>query len=1541
MRKSFVALLLLFGAAASMANLALAQSADELNGDIGNKLVTKRSAQARNSNSARQSLARINRTQAACDSIWIGQQLVTMPAQCGRPAAGDWSPNHIGQGLNLPNAANATTADKQGNSGLWDWDHLASTDSLQGWWPMRRAYGITGGLTMTDLTRPWWAIDIGNEGNYAVNGSAAGTHPTRGVLSYWHVDGGSSATQVRIAGTNALAMTWAPITGAGSAWCGLRAHGDITYLDGVTNNPYNAMVLEFNGENGAGAGVGTSKKYPGYPSQMDQILYADVVIASGASLDLSFAYRTAMSSAASATASDKTGWFEYDPTFVGTVQVTGPNSGAPNFVPSAGTPPQPADSFMVYIGVPVRTDGSDDAPRAKSNAPVPVYDVKRRWMSEVVDLRKPIRQVLSAGGDNSTTFTLSGADKDMSAFYNAQTGGTRYARIVFRTKTNRGFDDNSGSNAGAYSSGGKGAVLVDDVAVAGTGVSSGVTGTTTFDTAGDINNSVDDDLVLGGKWRATGKPPAVYFHTHPLLGDVGRLYDPLVYQDICGDQNADPRFCNVRGVVISAGDHDFGERAGADDNASPEREVQDGMLSPTILLASSGVGDYNAIGLDADGAEPLDDYYVWYDLYAGVFNLNFTGNAWTLGFQSYPSTQADGVNCWGEIIYPGFQIFNPDIQCFQDVESEGQFAGVVTSNVSGIPDSIRMFLGKNQQCFRFAVTGLACSSRNGAYFDNVSFLISDDAGGGGSTLTAQADIWRWINDAFPSNTSVGLSGTAAFDTAAAYLKTGINISQGTTSVTRFDIPGDSIIIISTSNKSCTKLGRLDMVFRIKPGVGNYHTVGDPNSGLRPVPTDPTNIVASGDANFWGMYLASPGYMGNGVHGNPAVALPGGQANWWNRNVWNSARCDTAEVNIYRITGKTGSVTTNFNNHFWMATYHEGANSSGSVSPAGDDQVAKYTTLGILHNRCFLTNPAGSNVASNTKCDGSVPSYAPVGYSGTTTEGTKIIPDGQLTAGAHVEYFFRAQDDGSVCVVCSPSSAITCNPVAGPVARNDNLFAMVPETTYVSPQNNEGSSDGHRWQQFGILPDRWKDAAFNDTPKGTGMACMLYVDQNDRRGNERQWVGVADSIGATAANRRGAHNGWRANGGTTPYADANGGAINISTNPSIAVYTHGGQPGTTWDMYGVKASESLTTSAGALGSRLSATAIGTIASGKESKQGPSAEMLKYYYPVLMFLTGDLVSGIWGRFINRSQDDVTLVNDFLTDTPTGTGLHGNTTRAILIQGDGFVQSEWAAGGSFADHLALLSGKLGTEIRVDGVLGPVYSYQPYSLNTADYSSLTTMAGGIIPGNVYQVGNACTFGNDVLKVNASVSGAIASAKYADAGSVHTTPYVASVYVPVITGTRFYESLVDGWDIEHLYSVGAVNSVGRIDYWWRVFNQVAASIAVCAIADGSPPLDVTPGGDNHEFVDFVALRNNPMLTGRANVHFGLAKADRVTARVFDVSGRLVRTLVDRNFPAGEHDLYWDGTDDGGRQMERGVYFTQVRYAKTRFTDAKKITVLK
>jgi len=82
------------------------------------------------------------------------------------------------------------------------------------------------------------------------------------------------------------------------------------------------------------------------------------------------------------------------------------------------------------------------------------------------------------------------------------------------------------------------------------------------------------------------------------------------------------------------------------------------------------------------------------------------------------------------------------------------------------------------------------------------------------------------------------------------------------------------------------------------------------------------------------------------------------------------------------------------------------------------------------------------------------------------------------------------------------------------------------------------------------------------------------------------------------------------------------------------------------------------------------------------------------------------------------------------------------------------------------------------------------------------------------------------------------------------------------------------------------------------------------------------------------------MLTGAARIRFGLAKADRVEIKVFDVSGRLVRSLADRLFPAGEHTVQWDGGDDAGRRAPRGVYFTQVRYQNSKFAAAKKLTVL-
>src|SRR5262249_10247331 len=140
-------------------------------------------------------------------------------------------------------------------------------------------------------------------------------------------------------------------------------------------------------------------------------------------------------------------------------------------------------------------------------------------------------------------------------------------------------------------------------------------------------------------------------------------------------------------------------------------------------------------------------------------------------------------------------------------------------------------------------------------------------------------------------------------------------------------------------------------------------------------------------------------------------------------------------------------------------------------------------------------------------------------------------------------------------------------------------AMVPDTNVVYPQLGEGPNfDQHRWQEFSILPDRWKDTHYYHPVLhtfGRGPACLLGVDADDPRGHAGGWGSVADTMGMTECAKHGAHNGWHASGGQ----DVN--------DPAARVAVHGGSPGTNWDLYQVKAAEYRPSgyASGALGSRL--------------------------------------------------------------------------------------------------------------------------------------------------------------------------------------------------------------------------------------------------------------------------------------------------------------------------------------------------------------------
>ena len=61
------------------------------------------------------------------------------------------------------------------------------------------------------------------------------------------------------------------------------------------------------------------------------------------------------------------------------------------------------------------------------------------------------------------------------------------------------------------------------------------------------------------------------------------------------------------------------------------------------------------------------------------------------------------------------------------------------------------------------------------------------------------------------------------------------------------------------------------------------------------------------------------------------------------------------------------------------------------------------------------------------------------------------------------------------------------------------------------------------------------------------------------------------------------------------------------------------------------------------------------------------------------------------------------------------------------------------------------------------------------------------------------------------------------------------------------------------------------------------------------------------------------------SIGFALPQASAATLRVYDVSGRMVRTLVDGSLPAGSQSVRWDRRSSSGALASPGLYFYELR----------------
>ena len=90
----------------------------------------------------------------------------------------------------------------------------------------------------------------------------------------------------------------------------------------------------------------------------------------------------------------------------------------------------------------------------------------------------------------------------------------------------------------------------------------------------------------------------------------------------------------------------------------------------------------------------------------------------------------------------------------------------------------------------------------------------------------------------------------------------------------------------------------------------------------------------------------------------------------------------------------------------------------------------------------------------------------------------------------------------------------------------------------------------------------------------------------------------------------------------------------------------------------------------------------------------------------------------------------------------------------------------------------------------------------------------------------------------------------------------------------------------------------------------------------------------------FALYQNTPNpFTQQTTISYQLIAPSHTTLKIYDLSGRLVITLVDGEKDAGDYTINWNRKDDLGRVISNGVYF--YRLTSDKFSQTRKLILMR
>jgi hypothetical protein len=153
-----------------------------------------------------------------------------------------------------------------------------------------------------------------------------------------------------------------------------------------------------------------------------------------------------------------------------------------------------------------------------------------------------------------------------------------------------------------------------------------------------------------------------------------------------------------------------------------------------------------------------------------------------------------------------------------------------------------------------------------------------------------------------------------------------------------------------------------------------------------------------------------------------------------------------------------------------------------------------------------------------------------------------------------------------------------------------------------------------------------------------------------------------------------------------------------------------------------------------------------------------------------------------------------------------------------------------------------------------------------------------------------------------------------------------------VIDDARIYDFPMTADEVADLYNGGgdvvSADATTSGEQWSATvtpFSSTAMGTSASSdtvTIDGGPPVGAGDGVPSQT----ALMQNHPNpFNPTTTIEYSLDAGGSVSLRVYDVSGRLVRTLVEGEKGPGAHAEVWNGRNDRGEAVSTGVYFYRLR----------------